>query len=477
MLNFKNGPNRIKKFLYLLGVTGFGLFGLIILLNFTLPIQAQFSPQALEGSGSINYIPKFTQARKLGNSTLSDDGTGITLTGNISIGSGNYYSWSSRTKMYSDADGTIRFVNDAGTSFTALYLYNLYTDASNYDRFAVKSTASNFTLAAETLGDGADDIGLTFQQAGVGDIAFVVGGSGHLYLDGDTGALAWYTDNTYDIGMSRDDRPRDVYIGRNLIGVDGYFYALNTDDSNYERFVIDTTAAAANIELKAETLGSGTDNIGLKLTPAGTGSVIITSGALLPGSDNTVDLGGSGIEFRNLYIDGTANIDSIAGVVCSSNNNVEWLTRTELNSPEDGGLVIQNNDDDICRVRIYGSAKTLTESAATGIFTAACTEGEYIGGSCEVTVFATDGSADQCRHLTFNFVAINDAGTVSTSLSSITENVVVDSGSLTATITVTDSTSNSAQINVNAESSLTQSTLECRWQVRLNGSGGAVTAL
>ena len=33
---------------------------------------------------------------------------------------------------------------------------------------------------------------------------------------------------------------------------------------------------------------------------------------LVPGSDDTIDLGASGTEFNDLYIDGTANVDAIS---------------------------------------------------------------------------------------------------------------------------------------------------------------------
>jgi hypothetical protein len=50
-------------------------------------------------------------------------------------------------------------------------------------------------------------------------------------------------------------------------------YRTYTDSSNYERAVIQT--GAGYIEMAAETAGTGTDNLDLKLTPAGTGGVVI----------------------------------------------------------------------------------------------------------------------------------------------------------------------------------------------------------
>lgn len=43
-----------------------------------------------------------------------------------------------------------------------------------------------------------------------------------------------------------------------------------------------------------------------------------TSGHVLPGTDDTHDLGSASLEFRNLYVDGTANIDTLSVATLSS---------------------------------------------------------------------------------------------------------------------------------------------------------------
>jgi hypothetical protein len=52
---------------------------------------------------------------------------------------------------------------------------------------------------------------------------------------------------------------------------DGKFFASYSDDSNYERFGINVSTGL--VELKAETEGSGSDNIDILLSPAGTGNI------------------------------------------------------------------------------------------------------------------------------------------------------------------------------------------------------------
>ena len=52
-----------------------------------------------------------------------------------------------------------------------------------------------------------------------------------------------------------------------------YFYKTYTDASNYERLAIIPGAASGWQQIAAQTAGTGTDNIGLALTPAGTGAI------------------------------------------------------------------------------------------------------------------------------------------------------------------------------------------------------------
>lgn len=63
-------------------------------------------------------------------------------------------------------------------------------------------------------------------------------------------------------------------------------YFSYTDGSNYERLALKTASGSYTIE--AETAGSGTDNINLRLTPAGTGTVVVLNGG---GVNNLLRIG------------------------------------------------------------------------------------------------------------------------------------------------------------------------------------------
>jgi hypothetical protein len=70
------------------------------------------------------------------------------------------------TQLYSDANNSIsqRNSTNAQTQLT----YGTYTDASNYVRASLAATSTAVTLAAETLGTGADNIPVNITTAGTG---------------------------------------------------------------------------------------------------------------------------------------------------------------------------------------------------------------------------------------------------------------------------------------------------------------------
>lgn len=78
-------------------------------------------------------------------------------------------------------------------------------------------------------------------------------------------------------------------------------------------FIVASTTNVAN--LNASSLSGATfaapGAIGGGTPAAGTFTDLTANTSIVPGSDNTVDLGTALVEFKDLYIDGTANIDSL----------------------------------------------------------------------------------------------------------------------------------------------------------------------
>lgn len=157
------------------------------------------------------------------------------------------------------------------------------------------------------------------------------------------GAIVPVTDNDIDLGSGTAEF-KDIHskgtlygtagsfsgaLGCDLLtcssGVQTVFYPsttnsidLGTITNQWKDLYIDGVAYLDSVDIDAGTIDGTT--IGGTTPAAGTFSSITVTGAytpgtitghLLPTTDNTYDLGSGTFEWRNLYIDGTANIDSL----------------------------------------------------------------------------------------------------------------------------------------------------------------------
>lgn len=120
------------------------------------------------------------------------------------------------------------------------------------------------------------------------------------------------------------------------------------------------------------------------------------------------------------------------------------------------------------------TTKALTESAATAIVQVAVPSGDHTGGKLHYCIFASDATDHQERCSDVRFAAVNKAGTETCTMSPGTVTEALDSnaaaisaGTLTYAITCTTTPTNAVQFEVNAVSSLTQTTLSAEWFVTL----------
>jgi hypothetical protein len=92
----------------------------------------------------------------------------------------------------------------------------------------------------------------------------------------------------------------------------------------------------------------GTEGNGAPITKVGpTQEITVTTTAIVPKTDDLLDLGSSSLEFKDLYIDGTANIDSLVA------------DTADINGGTIDGATIATSDITV------GAAKTLDVSAGT----------------------------------------------------------------------------------------------------------------
>lgn len=140
----------------------------------------------------------------------------INLSANFSL------SWSSTTynpalapdlQLYRDAANTLAQRNS--TNAQAFRVYNTYTDASNYERAAIDWTTNtnSLTISTSRLGTGSNR-NIIISAANVTRIQS--GGGAGWQVDA-SGNWITIADNTYDIGASGATRPRNLYVGTNII--------------------------------------------------------------------------------------------------------------------------------------------------------------------------------------------------------------------------------------------------------------------
>lgn len=184
---------------------------------------AVFGAGTIDGSGTANFIPKFSDSDTLANSSLFDNGTivsnavpylapdgsatvpsvSFTLDPDVglftpgagvmgfgmnsgerfrfspsllSMSSAIVLGWSSTsassgtvdTSLKREAAGSIRLGGSATTSDTSLLIPGLYTDAGNYHYASHAMTDTAYTISVLTAGTGVDNLGITLTPAGAG---------------------------------------------------------------------------------------------------------------------------------------------------------------------------------------------------------------------------------------------------------------------------------------------------------------------
>lgn len=130
-----------------------------------------------------------------------------------------------------------------------------------------------------------------------------------------------------------------------------------------------------------------------------------------------------------------------------------------------------------------GIGKALTESSATNVVLISVSSGAAVGGSFQYVIEADDGTDFQSRSGEIRYAIANKAGTETCGLSGASEAadgsaVAVSAGTLTYAITCDTSPANGVYLQINAVSSLAQTTLRVHgYLVRgwSNSNGGPAT--
>lgn len=112
-----------------------------------------------------------------------------------------------------DAANTLAQRNDINAQ--SFNIYNTYTDAANFERAQLKWNGGIFTIQTAAGGVGLNR-GIKLGSLGVGQISFATNSIDRWAIDGNTGSLLTFTDNSLDIGAAGANRPRAIYVGTSI---------------------------------------------------------------------------------------------------------------------------------------------------------------------------------------------------------------------------------------------------------------------
>lgn len=135
------------------------------------------------------------------------------------------------------------------------------------------------------------------------------------------------------------------YIRQDTTGAISTNSIIEADDLNNE---FDAVEGAFNATTGHSHDGTSAEGAPIEVLGP-TQDVVITASALRPKTDNTVDLGTASLEFKDLYIDGTANIDNlvadagtVGGVDITTTSNTQTLTNKTLTAPTMTGAILND---------------------------------------------------------------------------------------------------------------------------------------
>lgn len=231
---------------------------------------------------------------------------------------------------------------------------------------------------------------------------------------------------------------------------------------------------------------AGSDEDQIKFFTAGTAQVIIKDGSFEPITDSDIDLGASGKEFKDLFIDGTANIDalvadtadinggSVDGVTIGSNavatilnvDNLRLDANTISSTDSDGHIDISPNGTGDVRVN-SDKLQVLSAASENGVIEVLAGE----GGNASLHL-STDDSDDNGDDWKIIHTASNNTLTLNSDISgsdvaqvTLTPNATVANSTfaIAGKLTVAGTTEFSGAIDFNSQA-----------MTEINIDGGAI---
>ncbi len=185
-----------------------------------------------------------------------------------------------------------------------------YQDGDNTIDFALSAAQTSLTSVLNSslvVGYGSSDANIDFSTDNA--IIFDIDGTQQIKLQ--DGALVPITDNDIDLGTNSlefKDAYFDGTVEADAITVGGT--AVLTGGAETAITSVYNTSLAIGYGASHANIDFGTDNA-IIFDIDGTQQIKLQDGALVPITDNDIDLGTNSLEFKNAYFDGTVEADAI----------------------------------------------------------------------------------------------------------------------------------------------------------------------
>jgi len=270
-----------------------------------------------------------------GNLTLTPNGTGsvvINKNDGFRLPVGN-----TSQRLASPTSGQIRYNSEIAA-------FEGYAASSWGTLGGVIDVDQDTKITAESAAGEDEDV-LTFFTAGTAQIILA------------DGALKPVTDSDIDLGTSSlefKDAYFDGTVTTDALVADSATLGATTfgdnDITNVGNIQLDSISGDADTDTSITFSGSDV----ITVTTGAETQVTFNNGSIVPTTDDDVDLGTSSLEFKNLYLDGTANIDSLVADTADINGGT-------IDGVVIGGASVatQINVDNL---RFDGNAITSTDS-------------------------------------------------------------------------------------------------------------------
>ena len=380
---------------------------------------------------------------------IEGDGTDLTITGNninltatadVVIPADVGITFGSGEKIEGD-DTDLTITSGAKINLTAtsdVHIPNNVGIVFGGDSEKIEGDGTDMTISANNLTvDAAADITL---DAGGADVVLKDDGTQYASFTNSSGNLIVKSGSTT---MLTGSGANATFAGN--VTVDGNLDVTGTFDLSDSNFTnagdIQLDSITGDGDTNTSITFSGSDVITIK--NAGTNQVTFNDGSIQPVTDDDVDLGASGKEFKDLYIDGTANVDAI-----NLNGTAISATGAELN--------LMDGDATVGTTAVADGDGIVTNDAGTMRQTTVQTFATYFGSEIsEMSNLVTTGALNS-GSITSGFGSIDNGSSAITTTGTITGGALTvdDVGVNGKVITMTGSTDDTATFTVGTNGTL-----------------------